>query len=232
MRQFVADASHELRTPLTAIRGYAELYATSQDPDERATAMERVSQAAVRMGGLVDDLVLLARLDQGRPLATEPVDVSKLVADAAADARAISPDRLIDVQTPLAATIVAGDPARLRQVVDNLLANVREHTPAGTRVGISVAAQDDEILVRVGDDGPGMTEDEAGRAFDRFWQGPATDAHPRRGTGLGLAIVADLVRAHGGTIALQSAPGVGTLVSITLPRQPSPQDSQEAPSYA
>jgi two-component system, OmpR family, sensor kinase len=232
MRQFVADASHELRTPLTAIRGYAELYVTSNDSDERATAMDRVSQAAVRMGGLVDDLVLLARLDQGRPLATEPVNVSKVVTDAAADARAISPDRLIDVQTPLEATTVVGDPARLRQIVDNLLANVREHTPAGTRVGISVLGEEDDILVRVGDDGPGMTEDEAARAFDRFWQAPATDAHPRRGTGLGLAIVADLVRAHGGTIALQSAPGVGTLVSIRLPRQKASQDSQEAPSYA
>jgi two-component system, OmpR family, sensor kinase len=232
MRQFIADASHELRTPLTAIRGYAELYATSDDPAERATAMGRVGTAAVRMAGLVDDLVLLARLDQGRPLASEPVELAKLVTDAAADARAISPDRLVDVQTPMEDTTVVGDPARLRQVLDNLLANVREHTPPGTRVGIAVAVEGDEVLVRVGDDGPGMTEDEASRAFDRFWQAPATDAHPRRGTGLGLAIVADLVRAHGGTIALQSAPGVGTLVSIRIPRQKVGQDSQEAPSYA
>jgi two-component system, OmpR family, sensor kinase len=231
MRQFIADASHELRTPLTAIRGYAELYATSDDPGERATAMGRVKTAAVRMAGLVDDLVLLARLDQGRPLATEPVDVARLVTDAAADARAISPDRLVDVQTPLDGTTVVGDPARLRQVIDNLLSNVREHTPPGTRVGVSVAVEGDEVLVRVGDDGPGMTEEEAARAFDRFWQAPATDAHPRRGTGLGLAIVADLVRAHGGTIALQSAPGVGTLVTIRIPRQTAEQDSQEAPSY-
>jgi two-component system OmpR family sensor kinase len=232
MRRFVADASHELRTPLTAIRGYSELYATSDNPEERAQAMGRVGQAAVRMAGLVDDLVLLARLDQGRPLTSEPVDLARLVSDAAADARAISPDRLVDVQTPLESTVVVGDPARLRQVVDNLLANVREHTPPGTRVGIAVAVEDDEVLVRLGDDGPGMTEEEAARAFDRFWQAPATDAHPRRGTGLGLAIVADLVRAHGGTIALQSAPGVGTLVSIRLPRQEAAQDSQEAPSFA
>ncbi len=116
-------------------------------------------------------------------------------------------------------------------MIDNLLSNVREHTPPGTRVGVSVAVEGDEVLVRVGDDGPGMTEEEAARAFDRFWQAPATDAHPRRGTGLGLAIVADLVRAHGGTIALQSAPGVGTLVTIRIPRQTAEQDSQEAPSY-
>ena len=231
MRQFIADASHELRTPLTAIRGYAELYATSDDPAERATAMGRVKTAAVRMAGLVDDLVLLARLDQGRPLASEPVDMARLATEAAADARAISPDRLVDVRTPPEGTMVVGDPARLRQVIDNLLANVREHTPPGTRVGVAVAVEGDEVLVRVGDDGPGMTEEEASRAFDRFWQAPATDAHPRRGTGLGLAIVADLVRAHGGTIALQSAPGVGTLVSIRLPRQKVAQDSQAAPSY-
>src|SRR4029450_3815830 len=113
-------------------------------------------------------------------------------------------------------------------VVDNLLANVREHTPDGTRVELRVAADDDQVTVTVGDDGPGMTDEEATRAFDRFWQGPATDAHPRRGTGLGLAIVADLVRAHGGTIGLHSAPGVGTRVTIRLPRC----DSQEAPSPA
>jgi two-component system OmpR family sensor kinase len=228
MRRFVADASHELRTPLTAIRGYAELYAGSDDPAERSMAMGRVGQAAVRMGGLVDDLVMLARLDQGRPLESEAVDLGRVVADAAADARTISPERAVHVEAPDGSALVTGDRARLRQVVDNLLANVREHTPDGTRVELRVAGDDDQVTVTVGDDGPGMTDEEATRAFDRFWQGPATDAHPRRGTGLGLAIVADLVRAHGGTIGLDSAPGVGTRVTIRLPRR----DSQEAPSPA
>jgi two-component system, OmpR family, sensor kinase len=230
MRRFVADASHELRTPLTAIRGYAELYGTSDDPEERAQAMGRVQQAAVRMGGLIDDLVLLARLDQGRPLANDLVDMTRIVEDAAADARTISNERQVDVRTTGRTTFVTGDRARLRQIVDNLLANVREHTPAGTNVELNVSTEGDQVVVAVADDGPGMTVEEVTRAFDRFWQGPATDAHPRRGTGLGLAIVSDLVKAHGGTIRLDSAPGVGTLVTIRLPYVGA--DSQETPSWA
>jgi two-component system OmpR family sensor kinase len=219
MRRFVADASHELRTPLTAIRGYAELSTHSADPDEREAAMARVEQAAVRMAALVDDLVLLARLDQGRPLANDPLELSQVVLDAVADARTLEPERHFEIIAPVVGTTVFGDRARLRQVVDNLLANVREHTPTYTRVAITVVGRNEGVMLVVRDDGPGMLEDDAAHAFDRFWQAPATDAHPRRGTGLGLAIVADLVLAHGGTIDLETSPGRGMCVTICLPRE-------------
>jgi two-component system OmpR family sensor kinase len=230
MRQFVADASHELRTPLTAIRGYAELSSRSADPDERTAAMARVEQAAVRMAALVDDLVLLARLDQGRPLATDALELSQVVLDAVADARTLEPQRHFEVIAPVVGTTVFGDRARLRQVVDNLLANVREHTPPDTRVAITVVGRNEGVVLIVRDDGPGMLEQDAARAFDRFWQAPATDAHPRQGTGLGLAIVADLVHAHGGTIELATALGQGTAVTVCLPRERPRQDSQVSPS--
>ena len=230
MRRFVADASHELRTPLTAIRGYAELSSHSNDPDERAAAMARVEQAAVRMAALVDDLVLLARLDQGRPLATDPLELSQVVMDAVADARTLEPDRYFEVIAPVVGTTVFGDRARLRQVVDNLLSNVREHTPPYTRVAVTVVGRNDSVVLVVRDDGPGMLDEDATRAFDRFWQAPATDAHPRHGTGLGLAIVADLVHAHNGAIDLDTAPGRGTCVTVTLPRERVRQDSQVSPS--
>lgn len=225
MRQFVADAGHELRTPLTAVRGYAELAAQADDPAERAAAIGRVGQAAVRMGGLVDDLVLLARLDQGRPLARERVDMSQVVMDALADVRTVEPSRVIEVRAPVVGTEVTGDRARLRQVIDNLLSNIREHTRADTGVLVTVEAGD-EVVVTVTDDGPGMDEVEAAQAFDRFWQAPATGDQPRQGTGLGLAIVADLVHAHGGRISLDTAPGLGTRVTLTFPRH----DSQVAPT--
>jgi two-component system, OmpR family, sensor kinase len=225
MRRFVADASHELRTPLTAIRGYAELYRRSDDdPEAVATAMGRIEQAATRMGGLVDDLVLLAHLDEGRPLDARPVDVAGLVAEAVADARAIEPARVIDLTVagePSSTTggaVVTGDHARLRQVVDNLLANVREHTDPSTRVTLTVESHRRDVVVVVADDGPGMSEADAARAFDRFAQAAPTSEHPRRGAGLGLAIVADLVAAHGGEIALDTPPGAGTRFTIRLPR--------------
>jgi two-component system, OmpR family, sensor kinase len=227
MRRFVADAGHELRTPLTAVRGYAELAAQADDPAERAAAIDRVGQAAVRMGALVDDLVLLARLDQGRPLARERVEMSQVVMDALADARTVEPGRAIEVRAPVVGTEVTGDRARLRQVIDNLLANVREHTPADAGVLVTVGAGD-EVVVTVTDDGPGMDDAEAAQAFDRFWQAPATGDHLRQGTGLGLAIVADLVHAHGGRISLDTAPGLGTRVTLTFPRH----DSQVAPTSA
>ena len=237
MRRFVADASHELRTPLTAIRGYAELY--RQGPDDPAavrTAMDRVEQAAVRMGGLVDDLVLLARLDQGRPLEADPVDAAAVAAEAVADARAVEPDRDIrlvagDAGGPTIDARVRGDRARLRQVLDNLLANVREHTPPSAPVTVTVEGRRDDVVVVVADGGPGMSETDAARAFDRFWQAAPTGDHPRRGTGLGLAIVADLVAAHGGDAHLDTTPGAGTRVTVRLPRAgpPAPDPTPGVP---
>jgi len=217
MRRFVADASHELRTPLTAIRGYAELHRQGGADPAVGTAMERIEQAATRMGGLVDDLVLLARLDQGRPLEAAPVDLSAVVAESVADARAVEPGRVIHLASSPEAP-VTGDRGRLRQVVDNLLANVREHTDPATQVSIAVETHRRDVVLAVADNGPGMTEADAARAFDRFWQAAATDEHPRRGTGLGLAIVADLVAGHGGEVRLGTSPGGGTRVTIRLPR--------------
>ena len=225
MRRFVADASHELRTPLTAIRGYAELYRRSaDDPVAVATAMDPIEHAATRMGGLVDDLVLFAPLDKGRPLDARPVDLARLVTEAVTDAHAIEPARVIDLTmagepaSTGGGAVVAGDEARLRQVVDNLLANAREHTGPATRVMLTVESHQREVVVVVADDGPGMNESDAARAFDRFAQAAPTGEHPRRGAGLGLAIVADLVTAHRGDISLDTAPGAGTRVTIRLPR--------------
>ena len=223
MRRFVADASHELRTPLTAIRGYAELYRQGgADAGDVVTSMERIERAATRMGGLVDDLVLLARLDQGRPLEAAPVDLATVVEEAVADARAVEPGRTVEV-AGVARAMVTGDRSRLRQVVDNLLANVREHTDPATRVTIRLEAHRRDVVLVVDDDGPGMTEADATRAFDRFRQAAATEEHPRRGTGLGLAIVADLVAAHGGEVTLDTAPGAGTRVTIRLPAADPPR---------
>ncbi len=216
MRRFVSDASHELRTPLTAIRGYAELYRQGSDTVNAVTAMDRIEHAATRMGVLVDDLVLLARLDQGRPLVAAPVDLAAVAAESVADARAVEPGRTIGLEA-VPRAMVTGDRTRLRQVVDNLLANVREHTGPATRVSLCVEAHRRDVLLVVADDGPGMTDADGARAFDRFWQAAATEEHPRRGTGLGLAIVADLVAAHGGEVALETAPAAGTRVTIRLP---------------
>jgi two-component system, OmpR family, sensor kinase len=223
MRRFVADASHELRTPLTAIRGYAELYRQGgDDAGDVGTSMQRIERAAARMGALVEDLVLLARLDQGRPLEAHAVDMAAVVEDAVADARAVEPGRTLDV-AGVTRALVTGDRSRLRQVVDNLLANVREHTDPATRVTIRLEAHRRDVVLVVADDGPGMTQADAARALDRFWQAAATEAHPRRGTGLGLAIVADLVAAHGGDVALDAAPGAGTQVTIRLPATDPPR---------
>jgi two-component system OmpR family sensor kinase len=174
------------------------------------------------MGGLVDDLVLLARLDQGRPLEAAPVDLATVVEEAVADARAVEPGRTVEV-AGVTRAMVTGDRSRLRQVVDNLLANVREHTDPATRVTIRLEAHRRDVVLVVDDDGPGMTEADATRAFDRFRQAAATEEHPRRGTGLGLAIVADLVAAHGGEVTLDTAPGAGTRVTIRLPAADPPR---------
>ncbi|MCU1374812.1 MAG: phoR [Actinomycetia bacterium] len=219
LRRFVADASHELRTPLTSIRGYAELHRRgADDPDAVALGMARIEAEATRMSELVEDLLLLARLDQGHPLRTEAVDVA-LVAGAAVDAaRTVEPGRRIELAVPDGPALVLGDPGRLRQAIDNLVANVREHTAATTAVEVGVATEGSTVVLRVADDGPGMDADLAVRAFERFRQGEPTVDHPRRGTGLGLAIVHDLVASHGGAVALETAPGAGVTVLVSLPR--------------
>jgi two-component system, OmpR family, sensor kinase len=213
-RRFAADASHELRTPLTSIRGYAELYRQgARSPEDVERAMARIEREAVRMGDLVEDLLLLARLDQGRPLERAPVDLTALVLDAATAARAVEVDRPLRINVGEKPVVVTGDGNRIRQVIDNLLANVREHTAPTTGVSVTLTTGQDTATLVVADDGPGMTAETAGRVFDRFWQAEPT----RRGTGLGLSIVTEIVTAHGGTIDLATAPGKGAAFTVTLP---------------
>jgi two-component system OmpR family sensor kinase len=222
LRQFVADASHELRTPLASVRGYAELYRRVDEPDRRDSAVARIESEAQRMSVLVDDLLLLARLDQGRPLDRQPVDLARLVADTAADVQVTSDDHVIQVDVPAEPTLVIGDADRLQQVVVNLLANAVQHTPEGTRITAAVAADDAEdglVTVVVTDDGPGMSQATLQRAFERFARGDESRTRRRGGgggSGLGLAIVAAVVASHGGQVDLGSGPQ-GTTVTVTLP---------------
>ena len=218
LRRFVADASHELRTPLTSIRGYAQLLRMGAAGNEAETALTRIDSEAARMALLVDDLLLLARLDQGRPLEREPVDVSVLARDIADDARMLEPHRPISVDVPAGAAIVLGDAGRLQQLVANLLANVRKHTGPYTPCALAVETTDTEVLVTVADHGPGMTETDAARAFDRFYRADTSRSRDSGGSGLGLAIVKAIVEAHAGTIELTTSTGEGTTVQVRLPR--------------
>ncbi|MGE2836301.1 sensor histidine kinase [Mycobacterium sp. SMC-4] len=220
VRQFVADASHELRTPLAAIRGYTELAQRRRAdvPDDVAHAMNRVESEAARMTQLVEDMLLLARLDTGRPLQREAVDLSRLVVDAVSDAHVAGPDHTWRLDLPEEPVTVAGDEARLHQVLANLLANARTHTPPGTTVTVALSvASGATAVLTVGDDGPGIPEQLQPEVFERFARGDSSRAR-RDGssTGLGLAIVAAVVRAHGGAIALHSVPGSTEFV-VTLP---------------
>ena len=218
LRQFVADASHELRTPLTAVRGYAELYRTGGLSEAEALdrAMTRIETESRRMAGLVDDLLLLARLDQGRPLRRDPVDLSDLVRDAVADARALEPARPLDAGVADGVRI-AGDEDRLRQVVGNLLANVRVHTAPDTPVDVVLDAAADRATLRVSDHGPGIDPDHAERVFDRFFRADPGRSRDRGGSGLGLAIAASVVQAHGGDVHHEPTPGGGATFVVTLP---------------
>ena len=218
LRRFVADASHELRTPLTSIRGYAELFrrGASTRPDDLAKTMRRIEEAAARMGVLVDDLLLLARLDQGRPLERGPVDLTRLVAAAVDDLRATSPDRPVTYESD-GAIVVNGDELRLRQVLANLLENARTHTPPSTPVEVRVAQSGSDAIIEVRDSGPGMTEEDAGRAFERFWRSDPSRTRSSGGAGLGLAIVAAITEAHGGHAEVETAPGDGATFRVSIP---------------
>ncbi|WP_308198420.1 sensor histidine kinase [Actinomadura terrae] len=218
LRRFVADASHELRTPVATIRGYAELFrrGAAGRPEDLAKAMARIESEAERMGVLVDELLLLARLDQGRALEHGPVDLGALAGDAVADARAVAPEHpvALEGEGPLA---VRGDADRLRQVLANLLANVRHHTPEGTPAVVRYGVRDGGAVLEVEDAGPGLTAEQRARAFERFYRADPSRSHGRGGSGLGLSIVAAVVAAHGGEVALEAAPGGGTVVRIRLP---------------
>jgi len=218
LRRFVADAAHELRTPLTSLRGYAELYRQGALKDDTAVtnAMGRIESEGARMARLVDDLLLLARLDQDRGLERTPVDLGEIVRDAVEDFRVVAPDRTATLAVEPGA-MVSGDRMRLRQIVDNLLSNVRTHTPAGTPVNVSVARTPSGVVLRVVDSGPGIDTEDQERIFERFWRADPARTRSRGGSGLGLAIVSSLVDAHDGAIALESEPGKGAAFTVTLP---------------
>ena len=209
VRQFVADASHELRTPLAAIRGYTELAQRrrTEVPPDVAHAMSRVESEAHRMTRLVEDLLLLARLDSGRPLDRQPVDLSRLCTDVISDAHAAGPEHRWTLEVPAEPVLVPGDAARLHQVLANLLANARVHTPPGTTVTLSLHAEADTAVLRVVDDGPGIPAELQSEVFQRFARADTSRSHRAGSTGLGLAIVSAVVRAHGGGITLRSVAG-------------------------
>jgi two-component system, OmpR family, sensor kinase len=253
MRRFIADASHELRTPLTAIRGFAEYYRQrgglvrrwdeadtggtggGLTPSDLDRIMQRVEKEAARMGLLVEDLLLLARLDQQRPLSRQPVDLLSLAADAVHDTRLLAPDRTIGLSVqPGAAFLVIGDEARLRQVIGNLMSNALTHTPSGSPIELSVSSgvldsqagtSPPAVILDVTDHGPGMTSEQAHRVFERFYRADQARTRAKGGSGLGLAIVAALVSAHGGLASVRTAPGQGATFRIALPLAPEAHDS-------
>jgi len=221
LRRFIADASHELRTPLTSLRGYADLfrYAAANEPGEREKHLEKLRSEASRMSVLLDDLLLLARLDSAEsepPLRPEELDLA-VIAEAAADAfRAARPSHALEVDADTVS--MRADATRLRQVLDNLLTNAAVHTPAGTAVSLQVTASDGWAVIKVSDTGPGIPETDQARIFDRFYRVDNSRTRQRGGSGLGLAVVQSLVHAHGGTITLTSTQGATTF-TIRLPRR-------------
>ncbi|BBZ50511.1 HAMP domain-containing histidine kinase [Mycobacterium heidelbergense] len=229
VRQFVADASHELRTPLAAIRGYTELaQRMGQEGEDReavAHAMSRVASETERITRLVEDLLLLARLDSGRPLEREPVDLSRLAVDAVSDAHVAGPDHQWELDLPEEPVVVTGDAARLHQVLTNLLANARVHTGAGTVVTTRLSTEPAHTLLQVIDNGPGIPGALQSEVFERFARGDSSRSRKGGSTGLGLAIVSAVVKAHNGTITVNSSPG-RTEFTVRLP----PNGSQPPPA--
>jgi two-component system OmpR family sensor kinase len=218
LRRFLADASHELRTPLASIRGYAELFqmGAKDDPEALESSMRRIEDESRRMGVLVEDMLTLARLDQLREPTHEPVDLSQIAADAAADARATAPDRAIELHVNGPA-LVHGDAQQLRQVVANLVRNALVHTPPGTPVDVTVDSQDGEARLTVRDHGPGLPAGDPARLFQRFWRAEGGRARGRGGAGLGLAIVNEIVTAHGGSVRATNAEDGGARFTVRLP---------------
>ncbi len=218
LRRFLSDASHELRTPLASIRGYAELFrlGAADDPDELARAMARIEAEATRMGVLVENLLLLARLDELPEMRLVALDLRELAEHAAQDTRAIAPDREIRVSAQDAVQVLA-DPEQLRQVVANLTRNAVIHTPPGTPIEISVRHDGDRAVLEVRDHGPGLPADAGDHVFDRFWRTEGGRSRGPGGSGLGLAIVKPIVQAHHGEVRACNAPDGGAIFRVTLP---------------
>lgn len=220
LRRFVADASHELRTPLTAIRGFAELHRQGAVSGEEKTRelIGRIEKESIRMGSLVEDLLLLARMDQNPELNREPVDLEYLINEVVASARAAGPDHPITVEIPDEDNFVLGDAIRIHQAVANLLANARTHTPIGTPITVSVKHQDSEIALTVADEGPGLSESDQAKIFERFYRADSSRARTKgEGSGLGLSIVDAVMKAHGGTVSVASKLGQGCAFTLHFP---------------
>ncbi|HET9310831.1 MAG TPA: HAMP domain-containing sensor histidine kinase [Actinomycetota bacterium] len=233
LRRFVADASHELRTPLTSIRGYAELFRRGAEarPEDLARSMAAIETEAARMGVLVDDLLLLARLDQGRPLELESVDLGAIAGEAVDAARAIDPGRAVSLQVDDGDVWIDGDAGKLRQVLDNLLDNARVHTPEGTPAHVRVFREGDDAIVSVSDEGPGLSPEARARVFERFYRDDGARSRETGGAGLGLAIVAAIAQAHGGEVSA-GAPATGAAFELRFPVHGDPAPPPPEPEYA
>lgn len=218
LRRFVADASHELRTPLTSIRGYSEMLrrGASKSPSDSELARRRIEEESIRMTGLVDDMLVLARLDQGRPLEQAPVDLQAIARDAVADARAVAPQRQISLNAgdPV---IVNGDDTRLRQVLGNLVRNAIVHTPQNTSIEIAVSTQDSVGRISVADHGPGLVAEDIQRIFEPFYRADPSRSRDSGGSGLGLSIVSAVVTAHAGRVKVRETDGGGATFEVELP---------------
>lgn len=221
LRRFIADASHELRTPLTSIRGYAELFRSgaSRNPEDLAKSMRRIEEESTRMGSLVEEMLLLARLDQDPQLEQSEVDLAALAADAVHDAQVVQPDRPIKIDSS-GTVMVTGDEARLRQVASNLLSNALKHSPPDGPVRVIVTRSHGEAVLQVADEGPGLEPEQAARVFDRFYRVDEARSRSDGGAGLGLSIVAAIVKAHGGRVWLETSPGAGARFFVALKLAP------------
>jgi two-component system OmpR family sensor kinase len=230
LRRFVADASHELRTPLAAVRAYAELFARGADrrPEDLERSMAGITRESERMSLLVDDLLLLARLDEGRLLERDPVQLEQVVGEAVETALTVDPDRPIALDSTNVR--VVGDRDRLRQIVDNLLGNVRAHTPARAPVRVRVGRLNGSAFIEVDDSGPGLSAEQSERVFERFYRADPSRSRGTGGVGMGLSIVAAVAQAHGGTATAASPPGRGASFRITLPAADSQESAKVAPS--
>ena len=218
LRRFIADASHELRTPLTSVRGYAEMLrrGAQESPEDAAVARRRIEEESMRMSLMVDDMLVLARLGQGRPLEQAPVDLQSIARDAVADAHAVAPKRSITLDAP-APVVVTGDDTRLRQAMGNLIRNALVHTPSESPIEVALETHDGLATMSVVDHGPGLKPDDAGRVFEAFYRADPSRSRDSGGAGLGLSIVAAVVDAHGGSVKVTETPGGGATFEVELP---------------